>query len=236
MTSKATILYVEDDASLSYVTKDHLELNGFQVTHCANGQEAKKIIENDLSEYDCVLLDVMLPDHDGFELAHLIRRQDQDLPILFLTARSLKEDRINGLKIGADDYITKPFSIEELVLKIAIFLRRNRVNPDQVSSQTARFELGDYLFEPANLLLHHLPSGQEKRLTKREADLLYFLTTNSNRLIERSLILSKIWGKDDYFMGRSLDVFISRLRKYLQEDPRIEIENVHGIGFCFKIK
>lgn len=234
--TKATILYVEDDASLSYVTKDHLELNGFSVTHCANGQEAKKIIKEDISQYDCVLLDVMLPDHDGFELAQLIRRQDQDLPILFLTARSLKEDRINGLKLGADDYITKPFSIEELVLKIAIFLKRNRVNPDQLASQTTRLEISQYCFEPANLSLLHLPSGQEKRLTKREADLLHFLAKNRNRLIERSLILNKIWGKDDYFMGRSLDVFISRLRKYLRDDPSIEIENVPGIGFCFKIK
>lgn len=234
--NKAKLLYVEDDTSLSYVTKDHLELNGFNVTHCADGRQAKKVIEEELSQYDCVLLDVMLPDHDGFELAQLIRRQDLDLPILFLTARSLKEDRINGLKLGADDYITKPFSIEELVLKIAIFLRRNRINPDLLASQATRFELGDYHFDPANLSLTYLPNKQEKRLTKREADLLQFLAENSNRLVERSLILNKIWGKDDYFMGRSLDVFISRLRKYLQDDPRIEIENVHGIGFYFKLK
>ncbi len=234
--AKANLLYVEDDESLSYVTKDHLELSGFQVIHCANGHQAKKAIETGVEQYDLVLLDVMLPGHDGFELASLIRKQDADLPILFLTARGMKEDRIHGLQIGADDYITKPFSIEELVLKIAIFLRRSRVQPAASLPSERKHEIGSFQFDPANLSLLHQGSQMEKRLTQREADLLLFLCENSNRIVERSLILQKIWGKDDYFMGRSLDVFISRLRKYLQADPQIEIENVHGIGFCLKVK
>lgn len=234
--AKANILYVEDDESLSYVTKDHLELNGFQVVHCANGHQAKKAIESGVQQFDLALLDVMLPGCDGFELAQLIRKQDADLPVLFLTARGMKEDRIHGLQIGADDYITKPFSIEELVLKIAIFLRRSRVQPTASLPSERKHDIGCFLFDPANLSLFNQDNQAEKRLTQREADLLAFLCENSNRIVERSLILQKIWGKDDYFMGRSLDVFISRLRKYLQADPRIEIENVHGIGFCLKVK
>lgn len=235
--TKAHLLYVEDDQSLSFVTKDHLELNGFQVTHCADGHQASKVIEAGLDDYDCCLLDVMLPGLDGFSLAEMIRKKDHDLPILFLTAKSLKEDRIHGLKIGADDYIIKPFSIEELILKIEVFLRRNRIRPahEAIGLNFDPGQIGDYTFDPSNLHLSHGSNDSTRRLTRRESDLLQYLSRNRNKVIERKDILQKIWGKDDYFLGRSLDVFISRLRKYLSEDERLQIENVHGVGFFFKV-
>lgn len=234
--TKATLLYVEDDESLSFVTKDHLELNGCRVVHCINGHQAKAAIENGLDEYDCVLLDVMLPGLDGFALARLIREKNQDLPILFLTARSLKEDRLQGLRLGGDDYITKPFSIEELVLKIEVFLRRSKVKSAEVAPVVASGSIGAYDFEVDNLALTYRPEGKTKRLTRREADLLAYLSINRNRVLERGDILKRIWGKDDYFLGRSLDVFVSRLRKYLQRDESIAIENIHGVGFFFRVK
>lgn len=224
--SKAHLLYVEDDESLSFVTQDHLELQGYRVTHCPDGPTALAAIARE--DYDLCLLDIMLPGTDGFTLARKIRERNRAVPILFLTARSLKEDRINGLKLGADDYITKPFSIEELLLKIEVFLRRSRIN---TPPRQQEYELGDYHFHYANLTLRH---GEEnRRLTQKEADLLRYLVENSDRVIKRSTILEEIWGQDDYFLGRSLDVFISRLRKYLREDERLRIENIHGVGFCF---
>lgn len=236
--TKANILYVEDDQSLSFVTKDHLEINGFSIVHCANGHQAKKVIDDGLDDFDCCLLDVMLPGIDGFQLAELIRKKDRDLPVLFLTAKSLKEDRIHGLKLGADDYIVKPFSIEELILKIEVFLRRNRIRPAH-EMEAIGFDIGKigtFTFEASNLHLCHQPSGAVRRLTRRESDLLRYLSEHRNKVIERGTILKKIWGKDDYFLGRSLDVFISRLRKYLSADPSLEIENVHGVGFFFKVE
>lgn len=235
--TKAHLLYVEDDESLSFVTKDHLELNGFTITHCTDGIQASRVIAAGLDDYDCCLLDVMLPGTDGFSLAEEIRRKDRDLPVLFLTAKSLKEDRIHGLRLGADDYIVKPYSIEELILKIEVFLRRNRVRPAG-EGPTTDFDpgvIGQYHFDAENLHLRHQPSEETRRLTRRESDLLQYLSRHRNKVIERKDILSKIWGKDDYFLGRSLDVFISRLRKYLRADARIEIENVHGVGFFFRV-
>lgn len=232
---KATLLYVEDDESLSFVTRDHLELSGYKVIYCKDGHQARLAIEAGTENYDCALLDVMLPGIDGFELAGMIRRQDQDLPILFLTARSLKEDRLHGLRLGADDYITKPFSIEELVLKIEVFLRRSQVRPTATDTLLDYATIGTYTFDPDNLALVHGPTENTRRLTRREADLLKYLASRRNQVLERGAILKEIWGKDDYFLGRSLDVFISRLRKYLQDDPAIEIENIHGVGFCFKV-
>ena len=224
--SKAHLLYVEDDESLSFVTQDHLELQGYRVTHCPDGTSALAAIARE--DYDLCLLDVMLPGTDGFSLARAIRERNREVPILFLTARSLKEDRINGLKLGADDYITKPFSIEELILKIEVFLRRSRIAPP---SQRENYELGEYQFNYPNLTLRH--GEDSRRLTQKEADLLRYLVENSDQVIKRSTILEQIWGQDDYFLGRSLDVFISRLRKYLREDERLRIENIHGVGFCF---
>lgn len=230
---KARLFYVEDDESLSFVTRDNLELNGFAVDHRADGTSALATIQEPGFDYDLCLLDVMLPGVDGFELARAIRRFNQDIPILFLTAKSLKEDRLAGLRLGADDYITKPFSIEELILKIEVFLRRNRVRPATPAFDPGR--LGEYFFEPAKLQLKH-ESGDARRLTRRESELLEYLCTRREQVVERGEILEKIWGENDYFLGRSLDVFISRLRKYLKEDPRIKIENIHGVGFSLTVE
>lgn len=225
---RAHLLYVEDDESLSFVTRDHLELQGYQVTHCADGISAKAAI--DRQDYDLCLLDVMLPGTDGFTLAKEIRKQNTEVPILFLTAKSLKEDRLHGLRLGADDYITKPFSIEELILKIEVFLRRSR---SVALPSPSEYTLGKYLFNYPNL---ELKMGEDiRRLTQKEADLLKYLIENKNKVIKRSDILEAVWGENDYFLGRSLDVFISRLRKYLKKDEQIKVENIHGVGFCFQV-
>lgn len=230
--SKARLFYVEDDESLSFVTRDNLELNGFTVDHFPDGSSAMEAIRSPGFDYSLCLLDVMLPGVDGFDLARAIRESNQDIPILFLTAKSLKEDRLEGLRLGADDYITKPFSIEELILKVEVFLRRNRVRPASPAFDPSR--IGQYTFIPDKLQLTY-EGGESRRLTRRESELLQYLSSRRDRVIERGEILEKIWGENDYFLGRSLDVFISRLRKYLKEDSRIKIENIHGVGFTLTV-
>ena len=224
---KAHLLYVEDDESLSFVTRDNLELQGYKITCCEDGKKAMEVIEKET--FDLCILDVMLPEIDGFTLAKEIRKRDSDVPILFLTAKSLKEDKIHGLKLGADDYITKPFSIEELILKIEIFLRRSKI---VLPHHSTHFKIGQFEFDYNNLSLNS--NGSTQRLTQKEADLLRLFAENKNQVIKRSAILEKLWGEDDYFLGRSLDVFISRLRKYLKMDTAIKIENIHGVGFRLK--
>ena len=225
---KAHLLYVEDDESLSFVTRDNLELQGYRITYCENGKLAMEVVKN--NDFDLCILDVMLPDVDGFTIAEEIRKFNTQVPILFLTAKSMKEDRIRGLKLGADDYITKPFSIEELILKIEIFLRRSKVSSPSVPTYLT---VGNYLLDHKNLTLKF--EDQAKNLTQKEADLLKMLIENKNEVIKRSVILETLWGEDDYFLGRSLDVFISRLRKYLSQDGRIKIENIHSVGFKMKV-
>jgi two-component system, OmpR family, response regulator VicR len=228
---KAHLLYVEDDESLSFVTRDNLELSGYEVTYCEDGGVAMKTIQSN-AKFDICILDVMLPEVDGFTLAQEIRKRDEQVPIIFLTAKSMKQDKIHGLTLGADDYMTKPFSIEELLLKIEIFLRRSSFNAAPKSNLPV--QVGHYAFDYKNL---HLSNGSySETLTQKEADLLKLLNENKNQVVKRSFILETIWGKDDYFLGRSLDVFISRLRKYLSLDERIKIENIHGVGFKFKVE
>jgi len=222
------LLYVEDDESLSFVTRDNLELQGYRITYCADGSSAMAKIKEE--QFDLCILDVMLPDVDGFVIAQEIRKTNVEVPIIFLTARSLKEDKIHGLKLGADDYMTKPFSIEELLLKIQVFLKRSKV----FHVVGADNQLGDYLFDYKNLSLRN--GTYNKVLTQKEADLLNLFFLNQNSVIKRSDILEKVWGEDDYFLGRSLDVFISRLRKYLKQDESLKIENIHGVGFRLKSK
>jgi len=226
---KAHLLYVEDDESLSFVTRDNLELQGYQITYCADGKKALEAIQ--AQSFDLCVLDVMLPEVDGFTIAREIRKTNTEVPIIFLTARSLKEDRIHGLKLGADDYLTKPFSIEELILKIEVFLRRSKIVNNTFEQSV--FQIGKYEFNYKNLALKAEESS--KSLTQKEADLLYLFIQNKNEVIKRSIILEKLWGEDDYFMGRSLDVFISRLRKYLKTEEAIKIENIHGVGFRLKM-
>jgi two-component system, OmpR family, response regulator VicR len=228
--TKAHLLYVEDDESLSYVTRDNLELNGYQITYFDDGRKALNAIESG-SQYDLCILDVMLPEVDGFDIAKAIRARDEEVPIIFLTAKSLKQDKIHGLTIGADDYMTKPFSIEELLLKIDIFLRRSKVSGPKKTD--APVTIGNYIFDYKNLSL--TTEGYAETLTQKEADLLKLLSEHRNQVVKRSFILITIWGKDDYFLGRSLDVFISRLRKYLNLDERLKIENIHGVGFKFRV-
>ncbi len=224
---KAHLLYVEDDESLSFVTRDNLELQGYQITYCPDGKKAMEVLKD--QSFDLCILDVMLPEIDGFTIAKEIRKTNTEVPIIFLTARSLKEDRIHGLRLGADDYLTKPFSIEELILKIEVFLRRSKISSN---SELGTTTVGQFEFNYKNLVLNH--QDQSKSLTQKEADLLYLFVQNKNEVIKRSTILEKLWGEDDYFMGRSLDVFISRLRKYLKADESLKIENIHGVGFRLK--
>ncbi len=228
---KAKILYVEDDLTLSFVTRDNLQMKGYEVDFCGDGITALEMIGKRV--YDLFILDVMLPRMDGFTLAAKIRGENMQIPILFLTARSTKEDRITGLKLGADDYITKPFSIEELVLKIEIFLRRSKiVTTDDVLINN--FRLGNLLFDAAN---QQLTDGEKTTdLTHRENELLRFFYLHLNQIIKREEILINIWGNDHFFASRSLDVFISRLRKLLKSDPNILLENIHNVGYRMKVK
>lgn len=226
--TKPKILYVEDDEALSYVTRDNLEMYGFEIIWCPDGLEGWRAFNQ--HKFDLCLLDVMLPKSDGFDLARKIRRVNEDVPILFLTARTMKDDRIEGLKTGADDYITKPFSIEELQLRINVFLQRPRksVVKDENEIQT----LGIFTFDPVNHVL--INNRKEQKLTHREGELLAFLIKNKNRTVGREDILDAVWKNSDFFISRSLDVFISKLRKYLKDDDTIVLENVHGIGFKLK--
>lgn len=223
----AKILYVEDDLSLAFVTRDNLEQAGFTILHCSNGEEGFKTFQQE--EVDLCLLDIMLAEMDGFGLAQEIRKSNKQVPIIFLTARVLKEDRIQGFEIGADDYVTKPYSIEELILRIKVFLKRSN---HAIPQETHVYALGMYEFDYPNLSLCR--GAHQQRLTQREAELLKYLIEHKNTLAKRSEILESVWGEDDYFYGRSMDVFISKLRKYLKQDPSLSIENVHGIGFKFK--
>jgi len=223
MNEKAKLLYVEDDETLAFVTKDNLLENGYEVDHYDNGKDG--LAAFDKNYYDLCVLDVMLPEMDGYELATEIRKYNAEIPILFLTAKSLKEDRIHGLQLGADDYITKPFSIEELILKIEVFLKRKTIT----GSAASLMSIGHFTFDHQNLKLDI--DGKVENLTQKEGDLLKLLVDNKGNTLRREQILKKLWGENDYFLGRSMDVFISRLRKYLKADPGIKIENVHGVGF-----
>lgn len=225
MSNKPKILYVEDDSYLGYVTKDNLEIKGYDIKLCSNGKSA---LETFLAEdFNLCVLDVMLPEMDGFSLAKKIREKDEHIPILFLSAKSMKEDRIQGLTIGGDDYITKPFNIEELALKIEIFLKRGKVI--NAKKNKGEYIIGIYSFDSINMLLKH--EDEVKRLTSREVELLKYFVENQNKVLKKEDILNQVWGSDSYFNSRSLDVFISKLRKYLKLDSSIQINNIHGIGF-----
>ena len=218
------ILYAEDDETLAFLTKDNLEQNQYQVSHFSDGKSSLEAFKN--NNYAICILDIMLPKMDGFELASEIRKRDLEIPIIFLSAKTLKEDRIKGLRLGADDYLVKPFSIEELLLKIEIFLKRSH---KKIDNEKIIYSIGKFQFDTKNYVLI---CGNEKiNLTQRESDLLKLLLDNKNLVLKREEILTSLWGNDDYFMGRSLDVFISRLRKILSNEKGISIENLHGIGF-----
>lgn len=223
------ILYAEDDETLAFLTKDNLEQNGYEVVHCLDGDLCMEAFKK--QNFDICILDIMLPKKDGFEIASDIRKINNDVPIIFLSAKTLKEDRIKGLKLGADDYLVKPFSIEELALKIEIFLKRSQKNE---IAEKVSYSVGRYKFDTNNYVLTF--EEQKITLTQRESELLKLFLDNKNKVLKREQILTSLWGDDDYFMGRSLDVFISRLRKILSTESHISIENLHGIGFKFNIQ
>ena len=222
------ILLVEDDQTLNFIVKDNLEQAGYVVTSAEDGEAAIKAFKSD--KFSLCLLDVMLPKKDGFTVAKEIREMDDHVPIIFLTARSMTEDRITGLTLGGDDYMTKPFSMEELLLKIRIFLKRS-LTPGETSTDQNYYKVGHFNFYFDSLILD--ANGDRKTLTYKEAELLRYFCDNPNKVLSRSDILKQVWGSDDYYLGRSLDVFISRLRKYLSSDENIKILNLHGIGFRF---
>lgn len=222
---------VEDDPNLSMVLFDYLEMQGYKITLCKDGQEGIDAFH--LGKFDLCILDIMMPVKDGFTMAEEIRAVDKDTPIIFLTAKSLKEDRIKGFKAGCDDYITKPFSTEELSLRVQAILKRC-LTQNGISNQQEVYVLGKYKFDTANMILKI--GDNEKTLTRKENALLKLLCEHQNKLLTREVALKRVWGDDDYFIGRSMDVFIAKLRKYLKEDPSILITNVHGTGFKFEVK
>ena len=222
---KRTVLLLEDDPNLGLILQEHLELNGFGVRLCVNGEDGQAVYRK--GKFDLCLVDVMMPRKDGFSFARDVRAVDREIPIIFLTARAMKEDRIEGLKIGADDYLTKPFSMEELLLRIHAVLRRSGLG-DEAQGAPAAFTLGEYTFDPAKRTLRRGRSA--RKLTARESDLLRLLCLRMNATLDRNAALRELWGDDSYFNSRSMDVFVSRLRKYLAGDPEVEIQNVPGQG------
>ena len=227
MEGKKHILLVEDDESMGFLLQDSLESYGYRVTHYSNGREAFSNFHT--QHFDLCLLDVMMPIMDGFTLATEIRKTDEITPIIFLTAKALKEDRIKGFKLGADDYVTKPFSVEELALRIKVILKRGKV----VSESSENLTFSDFTLDTVNLTLN-TPQNRIQ-LTQKETDILTLFAKNQNTLLKREFILKAIWEDDGYFVGRSLDVFISKLRKYLSSDPNLKIANVHGAGYKFEV-
>ncbi|WP_278377484.1 response regulator transcription factor [Chryseobacterium arthrosphaerae] len=224
---KSKILYAEDDETIAFLIQDSLETY-YDISCYPDGKSALEAFNT--RNFDICLLDIMMPGINGFELAQYIRDKNTEIPIIFISAKALKEDRIKGLKIGADDYLVKPFSIEELILKIEVFLKRTR----KTNSHPLQYKVGKYNFDPKNYTLQD--SANTITLTQRESELLLYFIRHKNTVVKRQEILKAIWGDDDYFMGRSLDVFISRLRKVFVNEESISIENLHGIGFRFSEK
>ncbi|MEZ5358118.1 MAG: response regulator transcription factor [Candidatus Zixiibacteriota bacterium] len=220
------ILLVEDDTNFGVILQEHLRLHGFNVELCTDGEAGLNAFIK--SEFDLCLVDVMMPKKDGFTLANDIRQRDEDIPLIFLTARSMTEDKIKGFKVGCDDYITKPFSIEELLLRIQAVLKRAG-KPESEADEPTRFTIGGFIFDTTRQVLTIKDS--EQKLTPKESDLLKLLCMHENQILPRNTALRKIWGDESYFSGRSMDVFISKLRKYLKADPHVEIMGVHGKGF-----
>ena len=229
MEPKYKLLLVEDDQNLGFLMTDFLSSKGFEVTLCKDGLSAWKSFQS--QSFQFAILDVMLPGLDGFSLAEKIRQSTTEIPIIMVTARSMKEDKIKGFNLGIDDYITKPFDEDELLCRIQAIL--NRIDSKAVNEE-AIFQIGKFRYEYQNQVL--LLGESSRRLTVRENAVLYLLIQNRGQIVKKELILKNIWGTNDYFSGRSLDVYISKLRKYLQEDPDIQIENISKVGFLFQVK
>jgi len=228
METKGRILLAEDDDHLRELVKDALEDEDYLVTGCTNGQEAIDIF--DKNKFDICLLDIMMPVKDGFTVAKKIRQQSDVIPILFISTKTLIEDKIEGYQKGADDYIVKPFNMKELLLKLDVFLRRTK---KMFSETKQEFNIGKIHFSYTDLRLSNEDGVFDMK--QKEADLLKFLCEHPNRILKREEILVAVWGKNDYFLGRSMDVFMSKLRKYLRADPDIVLETIHGMGYRFTV-
>lgn len=223
------ILLAEDDPNLGEILKDYLELKGkFDVRLCQDGEEALRTFGKE--EFDLCILDVMMPKKDGFSLGKEIRKLNENVPIIFATAKGMMEDKTEAFNLGGDDYITKPFRVEELLLRINALLKRSSFPERGVEEELpVKFNLGEYNFDyTAQIITRH---GQQQKLSTKEAELLRMLCLKKNDVLTREEALIKIWHDDNYFNGRSMDVFLSKLRKYLKEDPKVEIVNVHGKGY-----
>jgi two-component system, OmpR family, response regulator len=231
MKQRASILLVEDDKNLGFVIKDFLCESEYEVELAENGIAALSLFSS--KYFDLCLIDIMLPLKDGFTVAEEIRQKNSQVPIIFVTARAMKEDRIRGFKIGADDYITKPFSIEELVLRIEAILRRTRLTSNSIVEQEV-YNIGQFVYDYSNQTISF--NEDIRKLTKKESEVLRLLCINKNRLVRRDFALKLIWGEDDYFMGRSMDVYITKLRKILKRDPSITIQNIHRTGFMLEVE
>ena len=225
------ILLVEDDIDFANVLKHFLEMHLYKVTLARNGEEAIEIFKN--RPFDLCIFDVMMPKMDGFTLAEKISNIHPEIPFIFLTAKQLKEDRIKGLQLGADDYIIKPFEVDELVLRLQNIIKRSQ-HKQETETTITKIHIGDYTLNMQRLLLIHNNSTQQ--LTEKESAIIYYLNQNKNQLLKREQILKAVWGTDDFFSGRSMDVYISKIRKYFQYDSRISIENTRFIGLEFKVR
>ncbi len=223
---KVNVLLVEDDPNLGTLLKEYLEAKGYSTVLAKNGKEGYAVFSRNI--FNICILDVMMPVMDGYALAKEIRVIDPHIPIVFLTAKSMKEDAIEGFKAGADDYITKPFSMEELLMRIIAILRRTE-NKASVNSEQTEFKIGKYTFDYTRQSIEM--NGVFQKLTSREADLLKLFCLHVNEVVDRNFALKSIWHENNYFSARSMDVYIAKLRKYLKEDPSIELLNIHGKGF-----
>jgi len=230
------ILLVEDDQNFGDVLRSYLEMHDYEVTLATDGAEGLESYSQ--GEYDLCIFDVMMPKKDGFTLAEEIRQQDEDMPIIFLTAKTMKDDVLKGFRIGADDYITKPFNSEELLYRIQAILKRSQTKADP-REEIKEFNIGKYHFNYPLRILTYDPDGpeeEENKLSPKEAQLLRMFAMYMNDILPRSEALTKIWGEDNYFTARSMDVFVTKLRKYLKKDENIEIVNIHGNGFQLLVK
>lgn len=225
-TEKLKILLVEDDPNLGTLLQEYLDAKGYQTKLAKDGKEGFDFFCK--NEYDLALLDVMMPYKDGITLSKEIRVTNKQIPIIFLTAKSMKEDTLEGFNAGADDYITKPFSMEELLVRIQAVLRRSN-KQISISNEQNNFEIGSYKFDSEKQLLEH--NGSSVKLTTKESGLLRLLCIHKNDVLDRNFALKTIWHDDNYFNGRSMDVYIAKLRKYLKDDQKVEIINIHGKGF-----
>jgi DNA-binding response OmpR family regulator len=227
---KTKILLVEDDTSLGFLLVDFLEANGFEVKLYRDGESGLNGFR--IGNYDFCVFDVMLPGIDGFSLAQRVRAENKNIPIIFLTARSMKADKLKGFNLGGDDYITKPFDEDELLCRINAIMNRYQITPSGGEQKKDSFSIGRFSFDYSNQLL--ILDQEQRRLTKKESDVLRMLCLSANQILKRDDILFSIWGDNDYFNGRSLDVFIAKLRKYLSPDPSIRISNIPKVGYILE--